>query len=93
MDKITKMLHKARQILKEEQSKNYIFQALLFTAAGGKWELTIVYTDNKPNDKFIFNTHKEAVDFAYKLAEEHGQEDLTLISWKPRAGEEEEERI
>lgn len=80
MDKVKRMLLKAKQIQKEKRDTKYIFWGLVFPMRG-EWELTICYASNKENDTLMFKSQEEACDYVSKLAEEHGQEEITIICW------------
>ncbi len=80
MDKIRRMLLRVKQAQGKERGHQYIFWGLVFPM-GGEWELTICYASNKENDTLMFKTEEEACDYVSKLAEEHGQEEITIICW------------
>ena len=81
MDKVTRMLLKAKQMQGNQQGNKFIQWGLLFPRPEG-WELTICYTGGKPNDKLVFKTEQEADEFIDKLADEHGQYEVMVIKFK-----------
>ena len=85
MDKVTRMIYKAKQIRNADPDYKYIAWAIV-RPKGDEYEARILYYYNvtgkdKDPDVLTFKTRDEATDYVSKLAEEHGQEDVIIMNF------------
>ena len=83
MDRITRLIQKAKQIQKNGPDVKYIAWATV-CPRGDEFEALIMYyanneTDAKDPDVLKFKTRNEAADYVNALAKEHGQNETTII--------------
>jgi len=83
MDKLDRLLLKAK---KQTRTEDYIAWAIVHPKdpQERQWEAEVVF--NQPDEhntlqseKRTFNTKKDATDYISKMADEHGQEEVTII--------------
>ena len=83
MDKVTRLIQKAKQLQKSGSGVKYIAWALVYPR-GDEFEAKIMYyanneTDAKDPDVLKFKTREAAADYVEALAAEHGQDEVMII--------------
>lgn len=83
MDKVTRLLYKAKQLQNDGPDGKYIAWATVHPK-DNEYEAQIMYyedreADTKTKDVLKFKTRDEAADYVGALAEKHGQNKVLII--------------
>ena len=84
MNKVSRLIYKAKQLRNADPEKNYIAWATVHPK-GSEYIARIMYFGDTVDDTkrleetAPFTTRNEAADYVGRLADEHGQEEVMII--------------